>query len=128
MINLNLKHLGAPQSYHSLILANSLTFPVPSLTKTTLKFLAIPTGKLCGEAEARPSSFSPIPGLTSSDAEHKTAKVISVTDLLYDDPEAPYVPLPEHNLDQSPCYPIIAIKERLLTRALLISYYTTDSI
>lgn len=35
---------------------------------------------------------------SSSDAKHETAKVISVTDLLYDDPN---VPLPEHDLDES---------------------------
>jgi hypothetical protein len=28
-----------------------------------------------------------------------------------DDPNMPWTPLPEHDLDQSPCYPIIAIKQ-----------------
>ena len=46
----------------------------------------------------RASSCFPLPGAPSSDAKHETAKVISVTDLLYDDPN---VPLPEHDLDES---------------------------
>jgi hypothetical protein len=58
----------------------------------------------------RASSCFPLPGAPSSDAEHETAKVISVTDLLYDDPNVPYTPLPEHDLE-SPCCPIIAIKQ-----------------
>jgi hypothetical protein len=40
----------------------------------------------------------PVTWRSSSDAKHETAKVISVTDLLYDDPN---VPLPEHDLDES---------------------------
>jgi len=40
----------------------------------------------------------PVTWRSSSDAKHETAKVISVTDLLYD---APNVPLPEHDLDES---------------------------
>jgi hypothetical protein len=38
---------------------------------------------------------------SSSDAKHETAKVISVTDLLYDDPNVPNTPLLEHDLDES---------------------------
>ena len=40
----------------------------------------------------------PVTWRSSSDAKHETAKVISVTVLLYDDPN---VPLPEHDLDES---------------------------
>ena len=29
----------------------------------------------------------------------------------YDAPTMPYIPLPDHDLDQSPCYPIIAKKQ-----------------
>jgi hypothetical protein len=43
----------------------------------------------------------PVTWRSSSDAKHETAKVISVTDLLYDDPNVPYTPLPEHDLDES---------------------------
>ncbi|MGA9845415.1 MAG: hypothetical protein WBQ25_24220 [Nitrososphaeraceae archaeon] len=44
------------------------------------------------------------------DTEHETVKVSSITDF-YDDPIIPYAPLPDHDLDQSPCYPIIAKKQ-----------------
>ncbi|MGN6630722.1 MAG: hypothetical protein ACTHKP_00580 [Nitrososphaeraceae archaeon] len=43
----------------------------------------------------------PVIWRSSSDAKHETAKVISVTDLLYDDPNVPYTPLLEHDLDES---------------------------
>lgn len=72
---------------------------------------SVTNGKPGGEVEARASSCSPLPGIPPSDTEHRTAKVISVSDFLYDDPDAPYTPLPEHHLDQSPCYPIIAAKQ-----------------
>ena len=42
--------------------------------------------------------------------ESEIVKVSTITDFFYDDPTIPYAPLPDHNLDQSPCYPIIAIK------------------
>jgi hypothetical protein len=35
--------------------------------------------------------------------------VISIEDFFYDDPDVEYKPLPKHNLEQSPCYPIIGI-------------------
>jgi hypothetical protein len=38
-------------------------------------------------------------------------KVSSITDFFYDDPNKPWEPLPEHTLYQSPCQPIIAIKQ-----------------
>jgi len=34
-----------------------------------------------------------------------------VTDFFYDDPTMPYVAPPDHELDQSPCCPIIAMKD-----------------
>ena len=49
--------------------------------------------------------------VSSVDMGYETARVISVTEFLYDDPEAPYTPLSEHDLDQSPCYPNIALKQ-----------------
>jgi hypothetical protein len=65
--------------------------------KFTLKTLVIPRGNLVVETR-RASSCFPLPGAPSSDAKHETAKIIYVTDLLYDDPN---VPLPEHDLDES---------------------------
>jgi hypothetical protein len=68
-------------------------------------------GKLDGEVEARASSCSQLHTASSLHTEHETAKVGSVADFFYDDSNAPYTPLPEHDLDYSPCCPIIAIKE-----------------
>ena len=97
---LKLEHQVISQSYHSLILVNSQTFPILRSDKFTLKTLVIPRGNLVVETRRAGSCF-PLPGAPSSDAKHETAKVISVTDLLYDDPNVPYTPLPEHNLDES---------------------------
>ena len=68
-------------------------------------------GTFGGEVEERASSCFKLPDVPSVDTVDETAKIISVTDFLYHDPNAPYKPLPEHDLDQSPHYPIIAIKK-----------------
>jgi hypothetical protein len=60
-------------------------------------------GKLDREVEARASSYSPLHTASSLYTEHETAKVGSVADFFYDDSNAPYTPLPEHDLDHSPC-------------------------
>ena len=36
--------------------------------------------------------------------------IISVDEFFYNDPNTPWKPLPEHDLKQSPCYPIIDIR------------------
>jgi hypothetical protein len=36
--------------------------------------------------------------------------IISVEEFFYDDPNTPWKPLPEHDLNQRPCYPIIGIR------------------
>src|ERR671936_1866332 len=38
------------------------------------------------------------------------APIISVEDFFHDDPKTPWKPLPEHDLKQSPCYPIINVR------------------
>ena len=81
---------------------------VPVLAKPTLKSLAILTGNLT-DIEGRASTCSPLIQ-TSSNTESEIVKVSTITDFFYDDPTMPYTPLPEHDLDQSPCYPIIAQK------------------
>jgi hypothetical protein len=63
------------------------------------------------EVQAHTNSCSLLYGVSSVDTEHKTVKIRSVTDFFYDDPNAPYIPLPQNDLDQSPCYPIIAIRQ-----------------
>jgi hypothetical protein len=34
--------------------------------------------------------------------------IISLEEFFYDDPNTPWEPLPEHTLEQSPCYPVIS--------------------
>ena len=53
----------------------------------------------------------PLHNASLSNTNSEVTKVISVTDFFYDDPTMPYVALPDHKLDQSPCCPIIAIKD-----------------
>jgi hypothetical protein len=36
--------------------------------------------------------------------------IISVKEFFHDDPNTPWKPLPEHDLKQSPCYPVIDIR------------------
>ncbi|MGA9842286.1 MAG: hypothetical protein WBP64_16065 [Nitrososphaeraceae archaeon] len=61
--------------------------------------------------EGRTSTCSPIHDTSSLDTERETVKVSSITDFFYDDPNVPYTPLPEHDLEQSPCFSIISIKQ-----------------
>jgi hypothetical protein len=69
------------------------------------------SGKPGGNIEGHASTCSPIHDTSSVDTEHETVKVSSITDFFYDDPNVPYTPLPEHDLEQSPCFSIIAIKQ-----------------
>ena len=94
---LKLEHQVISQSYHSLILVNSQTFPILRSDEIHPQNPSNTKGNLVVETRRAGSCF-PLPGAPSSDAKHETAKVISVTDLLYDDPN---VPLPEHDLDES---------------------------
>lgn len=75
-------------------------------------------GKPDGEVEARASSCSPLHNASLSNTNSEATKVISITDFFYDDPTMPYVALPDHKLDQSPCCPIIAIKDGYYYRRL----------
>ncbi len=72
--------------------------------------MAIQTEKFDGEVGGA-TSCSAIHDVSSVDMEHEAVKFSSITDFPYDDPNAPYEPLPEHDLDQSPCHPIISIKQ-----------------
>ena len=53
----------------------------------------------------------PLHNASLSNTNSQATKVISITDFFYDDPTMPYAPLPAHDLDQSPCYVIIDIKD-----------------
>ena len=61
-----------------------------------------------GRAQAH---VTPLHDVSSVDAKHKAVNIISVTEFSYDDPTISYAPLPDHDFDQSPCYPIIAKRE-----------------
>jgi hypothetical protein len=58
---------------------------------------------------------TPLHDVSSVDAKHKAVNVISVTDFFYDDPTISCAPLSDHDLDQSPCYPIIAKRKVIFT-------------
>ena len=51
------------------------------------------------------------PANSDLNTESEIVKVSTITDFFYDDPTMPYTSPPEHDLDQSPCYPIIAQKQ-----------------
>jgi hypothetical protein len=90
--------------------AISPTFPVPRSDENHAQITSDISGELGGEVEVRASSCSPLHDGSSVDTEHERINLSSITDFFYDDPSMPYTPLPEHDLDQSPCNPIIAIK------------------
>ena len=79
----------------------------PPTAKITLRFLAISTGNLTGRnvGGARLLTF---PLLTDS-AIHieNTTSLSSINDFFYDDPTIAFTPLQDHELAQSPRYPII---------------------
>ncbi len=74
------------------------------------KSLAIQTRNLTGKY-GRASSYSLLHHASLSNNNSEATKVISVTDFFYDDPTMPYLALPDHKLNRSPCCPIIAIKD-----------------
>ena len=39
----------------------------------------------------------------------RARSIVSAEEFFHDDPNTPWKPLPEHDLKQSPCYPIIGI-------------------
>jgi hypothetical protein len=91
--------------------ASSPTFPVPRSGETHAQIASDTDGKPGGEVGAHASSCSPLHDDSSLDIERKTVKVSPITEFFYDDPTMPYAPLPDHDLDQSPCYLIIATKQ-----------------
>jgi hypothetical protein len=89
--------------------ASSPTFPPSRSDENHAQIASDTNGKLAGEVGARASSCSPL--IQTSNTESEIVKVSTITDFFYDDPTMPYVALPDHKLDQSPCCPIIAIKD-----------------
>jgi hypothetical protein len=85
--------------------------PVPRLDENHGQITSDTNGKLDGEVGAHVNSCSPLLNASLSNTNSEATKVISITDFFYDDPTMPYVALPDHKLDHSPCCPIIAIKD-----------------
>ena len=48
--------------------------------------------------------------MTSHDDHESLLSIKIVEDFFYDEPLLRYRPLPDHSLEQSPCYPIIGIR------------------
>ena len=78
---------------------------VPVLAKIALKSLAILTGNLTGTLRGAQVHVPQL--IQTSNTECEIVKVISITEFFYDDQNAPYTPLPEYDLEQSTCYPIL---------------------
>jgi hypothetical protein len=91
--------------------ASSPTSPVSRSNKNHAQIASDTDGKLDGEVGACASSCSPLHNASLSNTNSGATKVISITDFFYDDPTMPYLALPDHKLDQSPCFPIIAMKD-----------------
>ena len=85
---------------------SSPTFPCSRLDENHAQIASDVNGKPGGEVRGDASSCSPLIQ-TLSNTESEIVKVSAITDFFYDDPTMPYTPLPDHELDQSPCYPII---------------------
>ena len=49
--------------------------------------------------------------------ELDTVNVTRITDFFYDDSTILYAPLPDYDIDQSPCYPVISIKQDTFLQA-----------
>ena len=92
---------------------SSPTFPCSRLNENHAQIASDVNGKPGGEVGAHASSCSPLIQ-TLSNTESEIVKVSTITDFFYDDPTMPYTPLPDHDLDQSPCYPIIVTEARIL--------------
>jgi hypothetical protein len=102
--------------------ASSPTFQSSRSEENHAQFTDDIQGKPGGNVEGRSSSCSPLHDVPSSDTEHETAKVSTVTDFFYDDPNMPYTPLADHDLDHSPCYPIIHMKQGFFTVGSILTY------
>jgi hypothetical protein len=64
-----------------------------------------------GDVKGHASSCSPLNIVSLSNEGLDKVKVSSITNFFHDDPNMPYLPLPEHAFDQNPYYPIIVINQ-----------------
>jgi len=85
--------------------------PVSSFDENYAQIASDTDGKPGGEVKGHAHSCSPLNIDSLSNEGLDEVKVSSITDFFYDDPNKPWEPLPKHDLDQSPWYPIIAIKQ-----------------
>jgi hypothetical protein len=94
---------GVPES--------SPTFPSSRSDENHAQIASDVNGKPDGEVKWRAHSCFPLGDVSLSNEGLDEVKVSSITNFFYDDPNKPWEPVPEHDLDQSPCHPIIAIKQ-----------------
>jgi hypothetical protein len=85
--------------------------PVLRFDENCAQITSDTNGKLDGEVKGRAHSCSPLNDVSLSNKDLNSMKVRSIADFFYKDPNKPWEPLPDHTLEQSPCYPIIAIKQ-----------------
>jgi hypothetical protein len=85
--------------------------PVSRFDENCAQIASDTDGKPDGEVKGHAHSCSPLNEASFDNEGLDEVKVSSITDFFYDDPNKSWEPLPEHDLDQSPCYPIIAIKQ-----------------
>ena len=86
---------------------SSPTFLVSNSGKKPRSNSKLMTGKL-GRAQAHVPRYTTFHHRIRNTRQ---SKVSPITEFLYDDPTISYAPLPDHDLDQSPCYPILAKKQ-----------------
>ena len=97
---------GSPEAYQKV----PPTFPVSRSDENHAQIRSDTHGKLDWEVGGAQVHVPRYTKTSLSNINSEATKVISITDFFYDYPTIPYVALPDHKLDQSPCCPIIAYK------------------
>jgi hypothetical protein len=87
------------------------TSPVSRIDENHAQIASDTNGKLAGEVKGRAQTCSQLSDVSLSNEGLDEVKVSSIINFYYNDPNKPWTPLSEHDLDQSPCYSIIAIKQ-----------------
>ena len=98
---------SVPQRYQKV----SQTSPTSRSDENHAQIPANSNGKPDGNLEGRANPCSPLCEVSSPNMELDTVNVSSITDFFYDDSTILYAPLPDHDINQSPCYPVIVIKQ-----------------
>ena len=88
---------------------SSPTFPVSGSDENHAEIASDINWKLGRNVQGRACLFSPLPTESAIYTEDTTS-LNSITNFFHDDPNVPYTRPPERTLEQSPCYPIIAVR------------------